>query len=169
MLFILLESYGNTMNYIERFVSKYEIGRIAIVVLTLGIILPLLFACSYAFDILVSDLSTNVPTFSFRKRIITQSPAKYTNGYKIFSFSVNINITDDSGRMPPVWQLRVEPGYEGVFVENIKYGVVPEHFKEITPAEPLKFGVTYYVGASTSDGGGAQDAFILNETQQKSQ
>lgn len=123
-------------------------------ILLLAIMLPVIFACSYQFVVLVSDLHSSRPIFSFEKNNFVS-----TKGVKLKLLIVSAEQNGDPSY--PVWAIRLEPGFEGTTVDRIEYGVVPSHFIEEIPAKSLKFDLTYEIGALSSDGGGGGKRFIL--------
>ena len=111
----------------------------------------LLVACSYTFDVVVSELSSPTPLFEIKR------PSRFIGWPRVTEITVWIDERGSNYRQRHIiWQIESQ----GIEVKSVRYGVVPDGFHETIRAEPLQIGLSYQLSGA-SLGGGSSTVFEL--------
>ena len=118
------------------------------------------YSSSYRFDVVVEELSSPQPVFTFSKSMFAP-PRWTTRKVELNSFLVVQKRGNDWDYKNPMWAFELRPG-AALEVDKIKYGVVPPDFNQTAAAKPLAVGEHYLVLVFGLGSSGSTE-FVLTE------
>jgi hypothetical protein len=117
------------------------------------IVMSLLAACSYHFQIIVKDVDSGYPMFTFEKPSATSLGTR--DLIELTTFLVVEQKTDDYKH--PIWAFELEPG-TSLELRQVRYGTVPKGFTETSKARTLE-PRTKYVAVGFGPGSSGSQEF----------
>jgi hypothetical protein len=107
-------------------------------IVSLGFCFVLLIGCIKYFDIIVIDSGDKIPSFRFKSSGIISTRGVEIDNFYIYLFNENSESF--------VWRIESIDSKQH-FVEEIKYGIVPDGFSEIIKPITLISGSNYVAGS----------------------
>ena len=107
-------------------------------IVSLGFCFVLLIGCIKSFDIIVIDSGDKIPIFRFESSGIISTRGVEIDNFYIYLFNENSESF--------VWRIESIDSKQH-FVEEIKYGIVPDGFSEIIKPITLISGSNYVAGS----------------------